>query len=226
MNITRKLLLTALASTGLAVSSYAGAVLYLADGSGHTMTINDNVGFDTSPTTGVITWSGSFGDWTVNLSATGVTAGTAAMPDLDLSISASTTNATGGYLIAYYADTDFGPTTGTLSASIGGTLKGTGSSADFASYYYAGNNVQPPGYYTTMLTNHSFTGAAFSGTDNVGFSATGPYGLYDVVALTQTTAGTSSYDANVSVIPDSVSTGLMIGLGMLCLGFAARRKVA
>ena len=222
MNMFRKLLVTALASAGLAVSSYASPLIYIWDGTGNSMTINDNQSGDTSALSGVVNWSGTMGAWDVFVGTTGITSGTLSQPNLDLNVVASSTS--GGFLGVYYGDTGFGPTSGTVTATIGGTLGGNGSLVN-STAYTDGNDVGYPGNFTSILTTATYTGNPFSGSASAGLDDAGPYGLYEAIYLTTTAAGTSSFDANLSV-PDSSSTALLIGLGLLGIGVAARRNKA
>ena len=220
MNTIRKLLLTALATASLAVSSNAGT-LYLWDGLGNNVTVNDDGTGDNAAGLGVINWGGTMGTWTVFISSTGTTTGSLSSPTIDLNVVATGN----GFLGAYYGDIGFGPTNGSVKATIGGTLVAN-ATVDNKTFLYLGNNVTPPGYATYQLTGATYTGNPFSGTEYSSINEAGPYALYEAIYLTHRGYGTSSFDANLSV-PDSASTALMIGLGLLGLGLAARRnKVA
>lgn len=226
MNTIRKTLLAAVASLGLAVSSHAGAVLFIYDGI-NMLTVTDNVyvnGVDTaadgSTVAGVVKWGGTFGMWDLDITTSGVTTGTASSPNLHLNVAASSTGA--GYLHVYYADTNFGPTNGVVNAAIGGYLA-TGADAYNYTFLSTTNDITPPGAYDVTLTGAYFAAGAFSGTQYAALNAVGPYALYEAVYLTHTVGGSSSLDANLSV-PDKASTALLIGLGLLGIGAAARRK--
>lgn len=221
MNMLRKTLITAVATLGLAVSSYATPVLYIFDDLGNEITINDNGAGDLLSGVGIISWTGTLGAWNIGISTTGSTSGSLSQPNLHLSLSAH--SATGGFLGLYYADTDFGPVDGSVLASIGGVLSSGSIQND--TYFFASNDVTPPGYYDSILTSATYSGNPFffGGSASSSLSAQGPFGLANAIFLTTTAGGSSSVDAHLSV-PDNASTALLIGLGLLGIGVAARRK--
>ena len=212
----RKLFLSGLAALGLAVSSQATPVLVIWDDAGHTQTIYDNLAGDFASGSGQIAWVGSIGVWNLDVSV-GVTTGSSANPILDLSSSSTSTGA--GVLSVWYGDNNFGSSAGSVNATIGGTLL-TGASLNFFSAYNLEND---PIGASFVLTNGQYSGNPFSGSETASFNPSGPYALVDYVVLTHTRAGTSSYDAMVSV-PESGSTAILMSFGLIGLGLVKRRN--
>lgn len=220
MNIIRKTVLAATAAFGVAVSCHASPILVIWDDTSLVAVADNGVG-DNATGLGQISWvDNSFGIWDLVVS-TGVTGGSSATPTLHLSISAH--SQVGGFLGVYYGDTDFGPTNGQVLASIGGALA-SGEVENFT-YFFGDNDVSDPGYFTSVLTSALYTGNpfAFSGAVSGILSADGPYGLVNAVYLTTSSGGSSSIDAHLSV-PDTASTALLFGIGLLGLSALARRE--
>jgi len=216
MNTLGKTLLAATAAFGVAVSSFAAPTLVIWDDT-NLVAIADNGAGDSAAGLGQISWSNSsFGIW--DLVVSGVTGGNPAFPALQLSVSAS--SQVGGFLGVYYGDTNFAPMSGSVHASIAGALA-SGEVENFT-YFFEGNDVSDPGYYTSVLTNGLYTGA-FSDSVSSTLSASAPYGLVNAVYLTTTSGGSSSIGAHLAV-PDPAWTALLLGLGLFGLGAMARRE--
>jgi hypothetical protein len=217
MNTLGKTLLAATAAFGVAVSSHAAPILVIFDDSS-LVAVTDNGAGDNAAGLGEISWSNSsFGIW--DLVVSGVTAGSIGYPTLQLSISAS--SAAGGFLGVYYGDTDFAPTNSGVAAAISGSL--ASGEVENWTYFFAGNDVSDPGYYTSVLTNALHSSSPFVGLASSSLSADVPYGLVNAVYLTTTSGGSSSIDASLSV-PDTASTAALLGIGLLGLGVMARRQ--
>jgi len=214
----RKLYLSGLAALGLAISSQATPVLVVWDNAGHVQTINDNQVGDSASGSGQIVWVGSMGVWTLDVSV-GVTGGTTNQPILDLS--GSSTSSSAGILNVWYGDNNFGPSIGSLLATIGGTLS-TGASLEYRADY---NTANDPIGSSVILMDNTYTGNPFSGSDSSSINQNGPFALVQHVILTHTGAGTSSYDAMLSV-PEASSTAILMGFGLIGLGLVKRRNKA
>jgi hypothetical protein len=213
--MTRKLFLSGLAVLGFAVSSQATPELVIWDNAGHSQTILDNQSGDSASASGQIAWIGSIGVWNLDVSV-GVTTGTTSQPIIDLS--GSSTSSGAGVLTVWYSDNGFGPSFGSVDATIGGTLM-SNASLEFTTAYSPTNNLN----IGNVLTDNTYTGNPFQGASSASINDNGPYSLIEEVTLTHTTAGNSSYDARLSV-PDSASTAILMGLGLISLGFFKRRN--
>jgi len=225
MNSLSKFLLTAAAATGLAVGVHATPELVISDGTS-TIYVLDNGAGDLASNAGQITWAGSIGVWSLNVSS-GVTGGTIGAPSIDLSGQSTSTGA--GKLDIYYLDNNFGPTDASFTASIGGTLLANSTLA-YASALDATNNllgpwsINPLTPWLNFSAKGAFSGASSSGVVNVG----NPYSLVLYTELVHKGVGTSSYDALLETnVPDSATTSLLVGLGLVAVGaFAFRTRRA
>lgn len=203
--------------------------------------------------TGIISFSGSIGQFTLNVT-TGLTAPAIMLPGyfegMDLNnISINSTGA--GTLRLILEVTGLGANTPlgavALESAVGGTLTApAGSSITFASYADSSNsapNLGPDtspagalplvtgiGGGSSVVTSQTFTPppGAFSGTSTTNFNNTGTYSLYAVVTVKFTGAGLVSFDHQTATQP--VPAGLVMALtGMPVLGLGAwirRRRAA
>lgn len=232
--LTKLAMMAAVAATALSTQAIPSASVRLSDNNGATWTtIYDNnfmagTALDANASAGVVTYSGTIGVWTVSF-ATGtsipVSGGTASSPVLDLA-SFSASSAGGGTLILEFSDTDFGPSTGShieafLSGSIAVGTGSTGGSAAFTTYANASNALfdKSGGALTTI----ALASPGGFGMDSGGVLGVGPYSLTERVVLTHNTAGSSSLDAHLTVVPDGGTTLMLLGSGVTALGLIRRR---
>lgn len=211
----RKVAAAALLAAALPAAN-AAAQLTLSSG-GNTVIINDtNGGLDACPLTGCITFVGAIGNWNLNVS-TG-TVGTNPLIDLN-SIDSLVGAGTGANALTItFSSTDF-TSPGLLQSSIGGTLS-TGASLTYQGYYNANNALN--GTTTAIGSLLSFgPGGAFSGSTSGG-TATGTYSLTQVVVLSATQNGRSSFDAAIDVPEPGVLA--LAGLGLGLVGLIGRRR--
>lgn len=213
------------AATALGAVSLAQAGLIsvrLSDGV-TTVTCADGDACDGSSAAGVVSFSGSVGSWLANVT-TAVSypaLGSADVARLDLnSINVSSSGA--GTLTIEASQTDYtGPIVGgTVSRgfSAGGTTDG---SVDFDFYLDDGNTLFGTGALLGSLGPFSGgTNFAFSGSGGGSAAATGTFGLTALASVTHTASGSSSFNA---AIPEP-STLLLMGAGLIALGFLARRE--
>ena len=210
----------ALAVIGLSTPVHAIPQLRIFDGT-TTITITDNAAGDLNAIPGVVTWSGAVGVWIVNVD-TGLTkpnTGSAIFPVMDLNF-VDQSNAAGTLTLSF-TETDFGPVSpGGISAQIGGTTFGT------VSYRTYGGNSNTAFDTSNLLTTQGPFGAgAFSGSTTGGsLGAVNPFSLTQVVTITHLGVAVSSGDANITRVPDSGTSILLLGAGLLMLGLFARSR--
>lgn len=223
---------TAVAALMAASSANAAFIMYLDDTStvgidkivqddtlaGALTSIGLTTNGDFNPVTGAVTYSGSLGLFSVNVT-TGISKPLLTGPGTMLDLNSVNVSGGTGTLTIGLTDTDFFPGgVGFLNFNIGGTTSGTISAQ---AYMDAGNAEFGTG---TLLGSMTSSGPAFSYTsaDTI-IDHTSPYSLTLVTTVTHTGAGQiSSFDANV--VPEPSMLALM-SLGLIGLGFAGRRKL-
>jgi VPDSG-CTERM motif len=204
MKNSTKYLLALSAIVGTVGTVSAIPTLTLSDNLGDSVTIVDGGSNDANSSAGAVTFIGALGVWNLNVT-TGLSSNDPATLDLN-----SVDNATAaGVLTLTFSDTGF-TTLGNAATSIGGTT-GLTNTVDFSTWSGA-----------TSLTTGSFGGTSFSGDAASNAQLWGTYGLTEVVTITSTGKGTTSFDAALSV-PDSGMTALLLGLGILVIAGVARR---
>jgi hypothetical protein len=202
-----------------ATSSYAVPTLFLSDGV-NTVMVADGSGSDANSAAGAVTWIGSLGVWNLNVS-TGISKGTATTPSFDFnSVDAIIPTvgpgiASGPYtLYVWFGDVNLGPTSGSFLATIGGTSAGSVTYNTFAD---GGNTLFGQ---SLNLTSLSFNGTPFSGSQSSGDEFLPfPYSLSQKVIITQTGAGTTSFDATLDVgsVPEGGMTLVLLGSSLIAL---------
>jgi hypothetical protein len=219
-NLIRIFPALAAAAVVLALAPSARAVpeLELISG-GQTVTIYQGQSNDLSSTPDVVTYFGSVGNFSINVT-TGEEAGTAADPILDVNSIDIASAGAGGSLTILFSDTGFGPSAGGADASIGGTLA-PGGSLTYSTYADSTDTLFGT---DTPLTSQVFTTTPFSGSSYAQLTESGPYALTLDLNLTEGGGATTSFDASFAV-PDGASTVALLGLVLVGIE-ALRRKFA
>ena len=196
-----------------------------------TLTITDTDG------DGLITFNslidGPFGEW--NLTIVGAYTkpfpgqGNPALPIMHLSVQANTAQNAEQNLTVSFSDGGFTPVIDpqrSYRADIGGTLA-TEAVVDSYNTYADSDNMLPADALTLMEMG-PYTGTGFMGFfGDVAYTTEhpddAPYSLTQIVSLTHTKAGTTSFDA-VLTVPDGGSTLMLLGSALALLGFMRSRK--
>jgi hypothetical protein len=188
-----------------------------------TIIVSDNGGGDSSGTAGRIVWDGSIGNWTLNtdVGTTWPAIGTLSNPRLDLSFNA-VSNGLGGTLVITFSADGFGPTNGSVAASIGGVTDGA------VSYQTFGGTSNVNFDTSNLLTSQGPFANAFSGAVTGGtISNAGPYSLTERITITHAGSGITTGNALLQV-PDSGTSALLLGAGLTGIGLMTRirRRIA
>lgn len=209
-------LAVAIALLSLSASeSKAALQLRLTDGT-TTVTIIDDMAGDLQGTTpDAITWVGTVGNFTLNVS-TGVSDGVIGVNQMDLN-SINNSSGAGGTLDILLTDDGFSAPG--YKFDIGGTTQGTVLAGVFE-----GVNGTPFDLGTLLAFQGPFTGGAFSGTSQ-GPTSGSPHQVTILVEITHGSGlKTTSFDAAIAPIPEP-ATAVMFGLGALgMIGYAVRRR--
>jgi hypothetical protein len=216
--ITHYLALAA-AVTGFSQIAQAVPTLKIFDGT-TTILIADNGVGDNSATAGRIVWDGSIGNWTINtdVGTTFPVIGTLQKPSLDLSFNAIS-NASGGTLVISFSADGFGPTSNAVNLSIGGTTQGVTSTAAFG-----GTNNTLFSTVTPLTAQGPFTNAFSGSQTSAPVVNAGPFALTQQITITHTGAGITTGDSLLTTVPDSGTSVLLLGAGLMMLAVASRMR--
>ena len=191
---------------------------------GNDFLVTDNSAADTIGANGAINFSTSaFGyALVVNTSQSKPIIGSASVPQLDLTFTATTTAAGGGQIFLYAGDTDF-VGAHSFNLSIGGT--NSGGSGTVTGRAWGGTTNNPLTFSPLLATTGPQSGLVFSTLVSGSYVPTvSPYSLGIGVEITRQTAGTTTGDLNLSV-PEPASMTLF-GLGLLGTALSRRRRQA
>jgi len=191
--------------------------IYLYDGVNPSITVQDQMAGDSNPTLGAVTFVGSVGAWTVDVT-TGLSypaLGSPTQPKLDLH-SVSVSGGPGSLVVAASAIGFL--TTGGAVFQGGGTTEGQVSFSAWSDpadlFLGKANPIGSLG---------PFGPGAFSGTVSGPTGAGFPYSLTIEASIEHKTEGASSFDAGISVPEPSVM--LLLGAGLVGIwGFRKKFK--
>ena len=183
--------------------------------------VQDNAAGDMLSALGGLSFSTSAFGFTlaVNTSQSKPMLGSATVPQLDLTFSATTADSGTHSIFLYASDTGFTGSQSQLLA-IGGTNSGDSGTVTGRAWGGTSNTALQFSGANLLSNTGSFAGPAYAGTTtNSLVPTTDPYSLTIGVALTRTTAGTSTGDLNFASTPSSNTvpepSSLLLGaLGM------------
>jgi hypothetical protein len=205
---------------GFAGMSHATPMLLVWGGSW--LGVDDGSALDANSQAGVIDYSGTLGNWTINVDI-GTVSGSQEYPVMNLTFAATSTIDSNTALYLYFSDDNLGPTlNGLVTTSLVGAVDGKGTVS------YSSNFLPSGATMATMLTAAGpFTGS-FSSSDNSIVNCDGLYRLTEVVAIKgldagQSVSGVLHLDDPSARLPDGGTTALLLGFGLIGLSMVARK---
>ena len=207
---------------GALPAAHAVPTLSFSVDGGATITCADGAACDTNAAAGVVAFSQSLGDFTVNVT-TGLSKPMLTGGDPVMDLNSVNVQVLGGphTLTIGFSDTGFDIYGGRITASYGGTLSGTGASMEYSAYYDAGDTLFGQG---TLIANESSGPGAFSGSADGGWSPSGPYSVAEIITL-KTGGGMTVFSGDFAVKVPEPGTLALVGLALLGFAVVSRRRV-
>jgi len=185
----------------------------------NSVTVVDGGVGDTCSAVNCVTFSGSLGNYLINVS-TGIAQQTA-NPYLDLNSVNLTTQSNAGLLTIATSSNGYTNSAPNFSFQVGGTSS-LGGASTFSAY---GGNSNTLFDTSHLIGTMSFGSSPFSNTVTSGGNTVNPYSLTVVAQLNGITPGSASFNAAIDAVPEPVSVSLLGGV-LLLSATAIRRKLS
>jgi PEP-CTERM motif len=207
---------------GLVPAAYAIPTLSLSADGGPAITCADGAACDTNTNAGVVGFSQSLGDFTINVT-TGLSKPMLTGGDPLMDLNTVNLQMSGGAhtLVIAFSDTDFDIYGGRIATQYGGSLSGAGASFEQSAYYDTGNTLFGLG---TLIGTVGSSAGAFSGTVDGGWSPNGPYSVTEILTL-KTGGGLTVFSGDFEVNVPEPGTLALVGLALLGLAATHRRRM-
>lgn len=228
---TRRAPLAAVSAAMVVLFATAGRAkatfeMQLSDGVGDNVTIYDNGTGDLSPTLGEIMFSGSVGNFTINVT-TGFGSPVLAPGTLDLSNVSVTTTGGGTLTITLSQDGLTAPAPG-LNTSFGGTLSSLGGGAASPTSGLTFQSEVISGAGSIVIQPIAASGSQFNGAGSASGSITDPYKLVEQVKMTLGQGEITSFDQSTTIAPVPSTMVLVVTaaplLGLFCCTGLRRKR--
>ena len=191
--------------------------LYLDDGAGNTVMVQDNGAGDLDFAHGSIKWAGSVGAWATNIEfihGSSNSPGTSDLASLDLFSILATSRRSGGDLMIRLVETGF---TSPIGPNLAATSTVSGKTAGTAWFESELDGA-------TIGTLGSYHGG-FSGTTGTNVTTSGGFSLTQIANIHHNSYGATEFKSNISITNVAEPTTLgLLGFGLIGVAMARRRR--
>jgi len=194
--------------------------LTLSDGT-NTVDVLDGSGMDTCAAANCVTFNGVVGNWNINVT-TGTDLGSSTPNTMDLNSTEHFTGGTGNTLTIELSDSAFTVPSAGYTLGVGGTIS-PGGTTTYALYGTSSDTKFDLSHQLGSTLSFNTTPFAGSTSGNSVTPLVHPLSLTEVATIHFTSAGSASFDASVSAVPEPTSMVLLGGV-MLFASALLRRK--
>ncbi len=194
-------------------SSNAITTLSIFDGS-TTLTVVDDDPNDSTPGAGIVTWNGSIGVWDVNVASGFTQPSLGTTTDPRMSLSGVNHSVGAGVLTITFTDTDFAALPVFAISEIGGTQDGSNPTINYITLQ-GGSQIANTGLIFGTPFSASILGYFAVGTNPPPPGQISTYSLSQVITITHTDAGNTSFGASLTApVPEPTTTLFLMGIGL------------